>query len=105
MNQQFAADLGHDDWAFDANMRFHLGIVETAKNPLLSEIMGAILTATVEVYALARQQSLSSAANLALFVSEHEQIIEAIAQQQFELAAKLLTNHINDARKRVERAI
>jgi GntR family transcriptional repressor for pyruvate dehydrogenase complex len=105
LNRQFAADLGHDDWAFDANMRFHLGIVETAKNPLLTEIMGAILTATVEVYAVARQQSLSNTTNLASFVSEHEQIIEAIAHQQADLAAELLAKHINEARKRVEMVI
>jgi GntR family transcriptional repressor for pyruvate dehydrogenase complex len=102
LNRQFEADLYHQDRAFDANMQFHQAIVETARNPLLTEIMGTILTATVEVYAIARQESLASAGNLAKFVNEHEQIINAIAQQNRELVTILLSKHIDDARRRVE---
>jgi GntR family transcriptional repressor for pyruvate dehydrogenase complex len=105
LNRQFASGLQASDLAFDANMEFHLGIVETAKNPLLTEIMGTILTATVEVYALARRQSLASSSNLSKFVNEHEQIISAIAQQNPDLAASLLGRHIDDARKRVEMVV
>jgi GntR family transcriptional repressor for pyruvate dehydrogenase complex len=102
LNQQFAKGLQHGDLAFEANMAFHLGIVETAKNPVLTEIMGTILTATVEVYAMARRQSLSNSSNLSKFVNEHDQIISAIAQQVPDLAASLLAKHIDDSRKRVE---
>jgi GntR family transcriptional repressor for pyruvate dehydrogenase complex len=102
LNQQYAADLHHEDLAFDANMNFHRGIVETGKNPLLTEIMGTILTATVEVYAVARQESLVNTTNLAKYVNEHEQIINAIAHQNPEQAAGLLAKHIDDARRRVE---
>jgi GntR family transcriptional repressor for pyruvate dehydrogenase complex len=105
LNRRFASGLQAGDLAFDANMEFHLGIVETAKNPLLTEIMGTILTATVEVYALARRQSLASSSNLSKFVNEHEQIISAIAQQNPDLAASLLGRHIDDARKRVEMVV
>jgi GntR family transcriptional repressor for pyruvate dehydrogenase complex len=102
LNRQYETDLQHEDLAYETNMSFHRGIVETAKNPLLTEIMGTILTATVEVYAVARQASLSSTANLSKFVIEHEHIINAIAQQNPDLAANLLAKHIDDARKRVE---
>lgn len=105
LNQRFAAGLQQGDLAFEANRAFHLGIVETAKNPLLSEIMGAILTATVEVYATARRQSLANTPNLAKFINEHAQIIEAIDQQNPDLAAGLLAKHIDDACKRVETVV
>ena len=105
LNQQFADGLNHRDLAYDANMQFHLGIVETAKNPLLIEIMGTILTATVEVYAKAREQGLATSSNWAKFVVEHEQIIDAIAQRDAILASKLLTAHLDSSRKRIEMVI
>ncbi len=67
--------------------------------------MGKILTATVEVYAKARQQSLSTTSNLAKFVDEHEQIIEAIAQRDPDWASDLLAAHIDSARRRIETVI
>ncbi len=101
LNRQFESDLHRGDLAFEANTRFHIGIVETAKNPLLTEIMSTLLTATIEVYAKARQQSLSVTPNLSQFVDEHERIVDAIDRQDPELAANLMAKHIDDARKRI----
>lgn len=105
LNRQFEADLKRGDLAFQANTRFHIGIVETAKNPLLNEVMCTLLTATIEVYEKAREKSLSSTSNLSRFVDEHEAIINAIDQQDPELATKLIAKHIDDAQKRVEEII
>jgi GntR family transcriptional repressor for pyruvate dehydrogenase complex len=102
LNQQFKAELYDGDMAFEANTRFHLCIVETAKNPILTQIMSTVLMATIEVYMSARHQSLSHVRNLFRFVDEHQQIIEAIAQQNPDLAASLLAKDIGDARRRVE---
>lgn len=102
LNRQFEADLSHADLAFEANTRFHIGIVETAKNPLLNAIMSTLLTAMIQVYSRAREQSLSNITNLSRFVDEHEVIINAIEQQDCELVTQLVTKHIDDARKRVE---
>jgi GntR family transcriptional repressor for pyruvate dehydrogenase complex len=101
LNQQFKSGLYDGDLAFEANTRFHLCIVETAKNPILAQLLSSVLMATIEVYMFARQQSLSHDRNLWRFVDEHEQIIEAIAQQEPERAAALLAKHIGDARRRV----
>ena len=105
LNRQFELGLTQGDIAFQANTDFHIGIVETAKNPLLNQIMCTLLTATIEVYEKARKQSLSSSGNLFRFVAEHEAIINAIDQQDPDLAASLLAKHINDARQRVETII
>jgi GntR family transcriptional repressor for pyruvate dehydrogenase complex len=102
LNRQFEGDLQSGDLAFEANKNFHIGIVETAKNPLLIGVITTILVATMEVYVSARHQSLSEKRDLSQFVVEHEQIIEAIAQQDPELTAQLVTKHINAARTRVE---
>ncbi|HEX9926446.1 MAG TPA: FadR/GntR family transcriptional regulator [Anaerolineae bacterium] len=105
LNREYESDLHQGDLAFEANSHFHRAIVETAKNPLLTEIMGTLLTATMEVYVLARHRSLSGAPNLIRFVNEHEQIIDAVAQQNPDLAADLLAGHINAARERVREEV
>jgi GntR family transcriptional regulator, transcriptional repressor for pyruvate dehydrogenase complex len=105
LNERFKAELHDGDLAFEANTRFHLCIVETAKNTILAQILSTVLLATIEVYMWARQQSFSNVRNLLRFVDEHQQIIEAIAQKDPDLAASLLTKHIEDARRRVETVI
>lgn len=104
LNRQFEAGLRHGDLASQTNTEFHLSIVKAAKNPVLTEIMSTVLTATIEVYAAARRQTLLQAPNLLRFVEEHEQIIKAIAAQDAELAAALIARHIDDARRRIEGA-
>lgn len=105
LNRDFAASLQQGDIAFEANTNFHHGLVETAKNPLLTEIMGTLIKATLEVYVLVRHQSLSTMLNLDRFVREHEHIIDAIKHQEADLAVSLLAKHIDDARKRAEAII
>ena len=105
LNRQFAADLDSRDVAFEANRRFHFAIVEAAKNPVLTDLMTKILTATMEVYVSARQRSLLNSDNRLQYVTEHERIIKAIAQQDQNLASDLLTQHIAAARHRVEMVI
>jgi len=102
LNRQFEAGLSHADLAFEANTNFHIGIVETAKNPLLNAIMSTLLIAMIQVYSKAREQSLLNITDLSKFVDEHEAIINAIEQQDTELVTRLVTKHIDDARKRVE---
>ncbi|MFN8455251.1 MAG: FCD domain-containing protein [Anaerolineae bacterium] len=77
-------------------------MVEAAQNPLLTKIMVTLLKATIQVYAEARRRSLSNLPNVLQFVHEHKQIINAIAQQEAELAAMLMAQHVDDARKRIE---
>lgn len=101
-NRQFETDLDQGGTGFEANTHFHTAIVEAAQNPVLTEIMVTLLRATIQVYATARQRSLSNAPNLLRFVDEHEQIIQAIAQQEADLAATLMAKHIDDARQRIE---
>jgi GntR family transcriptional repressor for pyruvate dehydrogenase complex len=105
LNQEFEKSLHSGDLAFQANTQFHLGIVKTAKNPILTEIMCTILTATMEVYVAVRHRSLSNITNLQQFVGEHERIINAMAEQEPDLAAKLLVKHIDDARQRAAEQI
>jgi GntR family transcriptional repressor for pyruvate dehydrogenase complex len=102
LNRQFEADLRRGFLAGQSNTRFHLAIVETAKNPPLAEIFNPVLLATMEVYALSRQRSLYNTHNLLQFAEEHNRIIEAIAQQDPDLAAHWMAKHIDDARQRVE---
>lgn len=101
INRQFEADLRGGDIASQANTRFHMAICEATKNQLLTEIMMTVIKATMEVYASARERSLASVANLLQFVDQHEQIIAAIGQQSPDLAAELMTQHIDNAQERI----
>ena len=102
LNRQFELDMRSKNFATQTNTHFHLCIVRAAKNPILTEIMSTVLEATIEVYAAARQRSLSHTPNLLQFVNEHDQIIEAIEQKDPELATAVLSNHIDNARQRIE---
>jgi DNA-binding GntR family transcriptional regulator len=64
--------------------------------------MVTLLRAMMEVYASARQRSFINTPDLLRFVAEHDQIINAIAQQDTDLAATLVAKHIDDARQRIE---
>lgn len=101
INKQFEADLRSGDIAFQANTRFHLAICKASKNQILTDIMATVIKATMEVYASARQQSLSGVTNLLQFVDEHKEIIDAIARQDPALASDLMTKHIDNAFKRI----
>ncbi|MEM7346481.1 MAG: FadR/GntR family transcriptional regulator [Chloroflexota bacterium] len=105
LNQEFQTGLHQDDLAFQTNRDFHNAIIETAKNPLLTEMMTSILAATMEVYIAARQQSLPKSGNMQRFVDEHEQIIQAIEQHDEDTVAELLSKHIDGARYRVEEVL
>jgi GntR family transcriptional repressor for pyruvate dehydrogenase complex len=102
LNKQFETDLRRGDIAFQANTDFHLAICKATKNQILTEIMTSVLKATLAVYAAARHRSLSNISNLLQFVSEHEEIIKAIAQQDPDLAAALMTKHIENSQNRIE---
>ena len=104
LNRQFEAGLRQGDVAFEANAHFHMAIVKAAKNPILTEITVALLTAAMEVYASARRRSFLDAPDSLRFVTEHDQIINAIARQDSDLAAKRMAKHIDDARQRIEAA-
>jgi len=104
LNRQFEVGLRQGDVAFEANARFHIAIVKAAKNPILTEITIALLTAAMEVYASARRRSFLDAPDSLRFVTEHNQIINAIAQQDPDLADNLMAKHIDDARLRIEAA-
>jgi GntR family transcriptional repressor for pyruvate dehydrogenase complex len=102
LNRQYETGLRQGDVAFEANARFHIAIVKVAKNPILTEITVALLTAAMEVYASARRRSLLNTPNLLRLVTEHDQIIDAIAQHDPDLAAHLMAKHIDDSRLRIE---
>ncbi len=64
--------------------------------------MTTVLKASLAVYASARHRSLSNISDLFQFVTEHKEIIEAIARQDPDLAAALMTKHIENSQNRIE---
>lgn len=86
-----------------SDIEFHIGLTQTTKNPLFSEVMTVLISAMLEVYANTIWENLrGDEADLRRFVDEHEQIIRAVAAKNPELAAQRMTDHIRHAASRYE---
>lgn len=99
LSRRVSLDVSMSRPADESDTRFHAGIVETAKNPLLTKVMGSLVTALMEVYSPARRQILADPDEARAFVSEHEGIVDAIAAGDPGRAAEATAQHIDHARQ------
>ncbi|MBC8075746.1 MAG: FadR family transcriptional regulator [Chloroflexales bacterium] len=102
LGQRVATDVQSGSPADATDTLFHVGIVETAKNPLLTNVMGTLIVAMMEVYSPARRRILADPTDAPTFLQEHEQIIDAIAAQDPDRAAHMVTQHLAHAQRRLE---
>lgn len=86
----------------ESDTLFHVGIVETANNPLLSQVIAALITAMMDVYGPARRRILANPSQASTFLHEHQLILEAIGAGDGALAADFLSRHIEHARAAVQ---
>mgnify|MGYP005846913127 CR=1 FL=1 len=100
LNERVEAEVKGGLPADESDTLFHIGILETAKNPLLSTVFAPLITPMMEVYAPARQKILETDGRR--FLREHELIIQAIAEGNPDRAESLMARHIEHARRRVE---
>jgi GntR family transcriptional repressor for pyruvate dehydrogenase complex len=74
---------------------FHVGIVETAKNPFLTELIAVLASAMMQQLAPSWRYLLTTdPAEAQRYISEHRQIVQAIADQNADRAAQLMSEHI-----------
>lgn len=102
LNQQVEQDICENRPADESDTHFHLGIVKAAKNPLLTKVMGSLITALMDVYAPTRRQILADPLEAPLFVSEHQQILDAIAARNPDQASEAIIRHLAHARQQLE---
>ncbi len=102
LRRQVEEDVRNNNPSDESDTLFHIGIIEAAKNPLLSSITAGLITAMMEVYGPARQRILSNPIEAPKFLREHQAIVEAIAAKDSERAASLMAQHIDHARVRVQ---
>ena len=102
LRRQVEEDVRGNAPSDESDTLFHVGIIEAAKNPLLSSITSSLIAAMMEVYGPARQRILSNPIEAPRFLSEHQSILKAIATKDPERAARLMAQHIDHARVRVE---
>lgn len=100
--QSVETDVRDGGKSDESDTLFHVGVVETAKNPLLSSVIAALVTVMMEVYSPARQRILSNPIEAHGFLSEHRLIVNAIAEGNADEAARWMAQHIDHARERVE---
>lgn len=91
-----------------ADMRLHVGIAESTKNPFFGELMNVLIAAYMEIFNVVWSPWGSPQEEQALFsryFQQHGLIVEAIAEQDPEAAAAYMTQHIDDSRKQYERML
>ncbi len=91
-----------------ADMNLHIGIAESTKNPFFGELMRVLISAYLEIFHVVwgkREQDEEEQTLFAHYFSQHELIVEAIAEKDPEAAAAYMTQHIDDSRKRYERVL
>jgi GntR family transcriptional repressor for pyruvate dehydrogenase complex len=91
------ADLARSGRLADhADTAFHVGIVETAQNPFLTELIAVLVSAMLKEMAPSWSYVLATDPTEAqLYIREHEQIVQAIANQDADRAADLMSEHIH----------
>lgn len=94
------AQRGDVDGFFDANERFHRGIVELSGNGKLVELHDLLLSQMGQY----RLRSLALRGNLERSVGEHRAILRAVRSRDAERAARLLGEHIRVPQRRLEAA-
>lgn len=94
MNQARAAiTRGDDPEVAAANSGFHRVLVEVAANPLLSVMMGPLAARTQWLFHLTRRR------DLVLQCEEHQDIYDAVAAGDDELAASHMFAHVTSGRE------
>ena len=91
-----------------ADMRLHIGIAESTKNPFFAELMGVLIAAYMEIFNVVWAPWGSAEEEQALFAhyfQQHGMIVEAIADKDPEAAATYMTQHVDDSRKQYERML
>ncbi len=91
-----------------ADMRLHIGIAESTKNPFFGELMSVLISAYMEIFDIVWSSWGNSEEEHALFshyIEQHGRIVEAIAERDPEAAAAYMTQHIDDSRKQYEKIL
>ena len=91
-----------------ADMRLHVGIAESTKNPFFGELMSVLIAAYMEIFNIVWSPWGSPEEEQALFThyfQQHGLIVEAIAEKDPEAAAAYMTQHVDDSRKQYERML
>jgi GntR family transcriptional repressor for pyruvate dehydrogenase complex len=94
-----ARDVVASQPADETDTLFHVGIVRTARNPLLTDVMGTLIVAMMGVYGPARQRLLGDTQEAPRFLAEHEEILAAIARGDPDAAASAIEAHLAHAER------
>ena len=88
----------------EADMTFHIGIAQAAKNPFFGELMTVLISAFMEIFdsVWTNTGAAEEAQLFEHFIEQHRLIVEKIVDQDADAAALYMTQHIEDSRKRVE---
>lgn len=102
LSRRVAEDIRLRREADESDTKFHLGLVEAAKNPLLLEVMEALVIPMTELYGPTRRRMLSDPAVAPRFAEEHERIIDAIEAGDADAASRIVEQHIQRAVRHVD---
>lgn len=89
----------------DADMRFHLAIVEATHNEILISLMRSVSKIMINVLRETRELLFNSEEKTSLLIQEHQLIYEAIKSRQPEQAQKCMLAHLRNVEKTLEKYV
>jgi GntR family transcriptional repressor for pyruvate dehydrogenase complex len=99
IHRQLVQEVNEKKTFIDADTFFHVGIVESAHNPLLTDLMSALVSPIIQISAPAWHIAVTQEVVEAdRFIEEHAQIVRAIEDKDPDRAADLINQHIEHAR-------
>lgn len=105
LEQMMQAD-GTDDLGEQADVRFHLAIVEASGNTLLTQMMGRLSdTMQKTMYETRKAWLFSEKRSFRRLLDEHQQIYTAINEQDPEAAAEAMSAHLTNVEKVLSKGI
>lgn len=100
--RQMEADQAMGAPGDESDLKFHYGVVEAARNPLLLRVMNTIYDTMNQTLRITRNLWLTSSTPQRL-LEEHRQIYQAIKSKNGRKARKIMSLHIQKVLKELER--
>lgn len=106
LEQMMQASGGTDDLGEQADVRFHLAIVEASGNTLLKQMMGRLSdTMQKTMYETRKAWLFSEKRSFRRLLDEHQRIYTAINEQDPEAAAEAMSAHLTNVEKVLSKGI
>ncbi|MCC6145971.1 MAG: FadR family transcriptional regulator [Anaerolineaceae bacterium] len=105
--QQSTADIKAGQDPHQADINLHAAIAQLTKNPFFNEVLTALVSSLMEVFAVIWKTPPGEQEEnpIKLFVGQHQEIVEAIADRDPDRAGAVMEAHIDHSSRRLQKIL